>query len=303
MDKIQNLLKDRILPKEYDIKNICNKAKEILINEDNVVRLYPPISVCGDIHGQFFDLLELFLVGDKCPRTKYCFLGDYVDRGYYSLETFLYLLILKVRFPNHITLLRGNHETNLNKSYGFYFECMRKFNDEPNVYRYCSEIFNLLPIAATINDRFFLVHGGLSPNIPKIDDINIYNRNKEPDDPILDLLWSDPSEDIDKWVISERGCGYLFGKDVVDEFNEINGLDCIYRAHQLVDEGYRYYFDKKLCIVWSCPNYIYRCGNKASILEIDENMNTYFNMFEEAPDYLQHEPDDRDDLYLTSYFL
>lgn len=303
MDKIQNFLKGRILPSEYDIKIICDKAKEILIDEDNVVRLSSPISVCGDIHGQFFDLLEIFLIGDYVPKTKYCFLGDYVDRGYYSLETFLYLLILKVRFPDHITLLRGNHETKLNESYGFYSECMRKFNDEPNVYRYCSEVFNLLPIAATINDKYFLVHGGLSPDILNIDDINTYDRNKEPDEPILDLLWSDPSDDIDDWKVSERGCGYLFGEDVVNKFNETNGINCIYRAHQLVHEGYRYYFNNKLCIVWSCPNYVYRCGNKASILEIDEKLNTKFNIFEEAPDYLQLESDDGDDLYLTSYFL
>lgn len=119
---LQSLIRCEI-PLIQEIKFICEKAKEILIKEDNVVILHPPISLVGDIHGQFYDLLELFEVGDHVPNVNYCFLGDYVDRGYYCLETFLLLLTIKIRYPRNITLLRGNHETrNCTLIYGFYKE-------------------------------------------------------------------------------------------------------------------------------------------------------------------------------------
>ena len=92
------------------MKNLCEKAKEILINESNVVPVRPPVTICGDIHGQFHDLKELFKIGGQPPDTNYLFMGDYVDRGYYSVETVTLLIALKVRFKDRLTMLRGNHE-------------------------------------------------------------------------------------------------------------------------------------------------------------------------------------------------
>jgi len=97
--------------KESEVKALCTRAKEILLEESNVQFIQSPVTICGDIHGQFFDLMELFQVGGECPETNYLFMGDFVDRGYYSVETFLLLLALKVRYPDRIFLIRGNHES------------------------------------------------------------------------------------------------------------------------------------------------------------------------------------------------
>lgn len=250
-DKIHELLKQCKLPSITQIKFLCDKASEILIKEENVVILSPPISVVGDIHGQFYDLLELFEVGCQVPKTNYCFLGDYVDRGYYSLETFLLLLVLKVRYPDNITLLRGNHESqNCTLTYGFYQECQDKIDYD--VYTWVTSVFDLLPLSAIIGQELFCVHGGLSPRITYIDEINALNRKKEIKGKMSDLLWSDHDDTINDWAESTRGAGFLFGSNVVKQFNEINFLSCILRAHQMVDTGYYYMFDKGLCTVWGC---------------------------------------------------
>ena len=139
IDHLIGKLKEGNVPTGNEIRSLCEKANEILIKEDNVVYLDPPITVCGDIHGQFYDLIELFAVGGDCPETNYCFMGDYVDRGYHSVETISLLLALKVRHPTRITLLRGNHESrNLTQVYSFYDECFLKFPVTP------SEIYRVL---------------------------------------------------------------------------------------------------------------------------------------------------------------
>jgi serine/threonine-protein phosphatase 4 catalytic subunit len=253
-----------------------------------------PVTICGDIHGQFYDLIELFKVGGECPYTNYLFLGDFVDRGYYSVETFLLLLALKVRYPDRITLIRGNHESRqITQVYGFYDECLKKYGSV-NVWRYCTEIFDYLSLSAIIDDKVFCVHGGLSPAINTLDQIRVIDRKQEVphDGAMCDLMWSDP-EDIEGWGLSPRGAGYLFGADVVAKFNEINHIDLIARAHQLVMEGYKTMFPSKggkagqsadsLVTVWSAPNYCYRCGNVAAILELDEHLDQHFKIFEAAP--------------------
>ena len=246
--------------------------------------LLPDAQVCGDIHGQFYDLVELFKVGGDCPDTNYLFLGDFVDRGFYSVETFLLLLALKVRYPDRITLIRGNHESRqITQVYGFYDECLRKYGSV-NVWRYCTEIFDYLSLSAIIDNKVFCVHGGLSPSINTLDQIHSIDRKQEVphDGAMCDLMWSDP-EDIDGWGLSPRGAGYLFGGDVVDKFCMMNSVSLICRAHQLVMEGYKLLFSEKLVTVWSAPNYCYRCGNVAAILELDEHLERSFKIFEAAP--------------------
>ena len=194
-------------------------------------------------------------VGGECPATNYLFLGDFVDRGFYSVETFLLLLALKVRYPDRITLIRGNHESRqITQVYGFYDECLRKYGSV-NVWRYCTEIFDYLSLSSLINNSVLCVHGGLSPSINTLDQIRVVDRKQEVphEGAMCDLLWSDP-EDIDGWGLSPRGAGYLFGANIVRQFNHVNRLECISRAHQLVMEGYKYMFDKQLVTVWSAPN-------------------------------------------------
>lgn len=165
--------------KESEVKNLCNKYKEILSEQKNVQHISSPVTICGDIHGQFYDLIELFKVGGECPDQNYLFMGDFVDRGFYSVETFLLLLALAVRYPNRVCLIRGNHESRqITQVYGFYDECLRKYGSV-NVWRYCTDVFDFLPLAAVVDNQIFAVHGGLSPSINTIDQINKIERKQE----------------------------------------------------------------------------------------------------------------------------
>mmetsp|Transcript_4278 Transcript_4278/g.19432 ORF Transcript_4278/g.19432 Transcript_4278/m.19432 type:complete len:311 (+) Transcript_4278:190-1122(+) len=284
LDRMIETLRRCEVLQESEVKLLCSKAMEILVEESNVQRIDSPVTICGDIHGQFYDLMELFKVGGDCPQTNYLFMGDFVDRGFYSVETFLLLLALKVRYPDRIFLIRGNHESRqITQVYGFYDECLRKYGSV-NVWRYCTDIFDYLSLSALIDNRILCVHGGLSPTITTVDQIRTIDRKQEVphDGAMCDLLWSDP-EDVTGWGLSPRGAGYLFGGDVCQQFNAANNIDLIARAHQLVMEGYKWMFDEQLVTVWSAPNYCYRCGNVAAIMELDENLEKSFKVFEAAP--------------------
>jgi len=256
------------------------------MEESNAQPVRSPVTVCGDIHGQYFDLLELFKIGGEVPSCRYVFMGDFVDRGHHSVETLQLLLVLKARFPECITLLRGNHESRqVTQVYGFYEECLRKYGNA-NPWRYCTEVFDYMNLAAVIDGRILCVHGGLSPDIATVDHIRLLNRNIEIPHigSFCDLMWSDP-EDIEGWQPSPRGAGWLFGSKVTTEFNYVNGLELVCRAHQLVNEGYKYHFpDKNLITVWSAPNYCYRCGNVASIIAFDENLDREVKSFRDVPE-------------------
>ncbi|KAH9977820.1 Metallo-dependent phosphatase-like protein [Lactifluus volemus] len=256
---------------EEQVKRLCIKAREILIEESNVQVVDAPVTICGDIHGQFFDLMELFKIGGTCPETNYIFIGDFVDRGFYSVETFLLLLALKVRYPDL---------TQITQVYGFYDECQRKYGSS-NVWRWCCEVFDYLALGAIVDGRVFCVHGGLSPALQTIDQIRAIDRKQEVphDGAMCDLLWSDP-DDITGWGLSPRGAGFLFGADITKNFAHNNAIDLIARAHQLAMEGYKLI----------APNYCYRCGNVASILELDEHLAQEYKVFQHAPSDVRSVP-------------
>lgn len=284
LDRIIETLHKGELITESEIKSLCQTGIELCSKEDNVLALQPPITICGDLHGQFWDLLEIFRIGDLPPYTNYLFMGDFVDRGYNSVETFLLLLALKVRYPSRVALIRGNHECrHVSQIYGFYDECFRKFGTV-NVWNYCIEVFDTLALSAVVGGKFFAVHGGISPALQTVGSIaNLDRRLEVPvEGPMCDLLWSDP-DDIEDWAISTRGAGYTFGEEPVKKWNHTNNFSMIIRAHQLINEGYRFMFNERLVTVWSCPNYCYRCGNVASILELDENLKPEYKIFTEAP--------------------
>lgn len=284
LDRIMEELIKFKLPTEAEIDQLCSKVREILVEESNVQMVSSPVTVCGDIHGQFEDLLELFRIGGDCPEVNYLFLGDYVDRGYKSVETLLFLLCLKLKYPDRVTLIRGNHESRqITQVYGFYDECNKKFGTL-NVWRYCSDLFDYMTISAVIDNKVLCLHGGLSPKIQNLDDIRAIERKQEVphDGPMCDIMWSDPDE-IRGFQASPRGAGFIFGESAVDEFLQRNDLKYVVRAHQLVMEGYKLHFKEKLITVWSAPNYCYRCGNLASIMELDEHLGRMFKTFEQAP--------------------
>jgi len=271
---------------ETELKQLCDLVKEILMEESNVQPVNSPVTVCGDIHGQFYDLVELFRKGGEIPKTNYVFMGDFVDRGHHSVETLQLLLCYKARYPQSITLLRGNHECRqVTQVYGFYDECFRKYGSA-NAWKYCTEVFDYLTLACVIDGSVLCVHGGLSPVISTLDQIRLLERNQEipHEGPFCDLMWSDP-EDIETWGVSQRGAGWLFGSKVTSQFNHVNGLELICRAHQLVQEGYKYMFpEKNLITVWSAPNYCYRCGNVAAILAFDDHLDREVVLFKNVPE-------------------
>ena len=271
---------------ESELESLCGYVKEVLVEESNVQPVCSPVTVCGDIHGQFHDLLKLFETGGDVPDTNYIFMGDFVDRGYNSLESFTLLLLLKARWPQCVTLLRGNHESRqITQVYGFYDECQRKYGNA-NAWRWCTDVFDYLTLSALIDGSILCVHGGLSPDVRSLDQIRTIDRLCEipHEGPFCDMMWSDP-EDIETWAVSPRGAGWLFGRRVASEFNEINGVELICRAHQLVQEGLKYMFpEKSLVTVWSAPNYCYRCGNVASVLAFDETGERTVKYFTETPE-------------------
>eukprot|EP00760_Papus_ankaliazontas_P030472 PhM_4_TR484/c0_g1_i1/m.61084/K15423/PPP4C; serine/threonine-protein phosphatase 4 catalytic subunit len=284
---------DNLLPPEPEAETLCTMAADILAKEPNVVLVSPPVTVVGDIHGQYFDLLELFHVGGTVPEVNYVFMGDYVDRGFHSLESWFLLMLLKIKYPRRVTLIRGNHESRqITQVYGFYDECLRKYGS-PKIWHMCTDVFDCLPLSVVVGEKVFCVHAGLSPDLKHVEDIRTLDRRQEmPREGLMaDLMWSDPTDATEGWACSERGAGYLFGIDIADKFNHENGYDLITRSHQLVMEGYKERFNGALVTVWSAPNYCYRCGNVASILELDETLATTgaggertYKIFTEAPE-------------------
>jgi len=308
-DQIEKL-RNRENLSEMELKALCEKAKEILEKESNVQPVKCPVTVCGDIHGQFYDLIELFRIGGRCPETNFLFMGDYVDRGYYSLECVTLLVALKVRHKNRITILRGNHESRqITQVYGFYDECLRKYGNT-NVWKYFTDLFDFLPMTALIEDRIFCMHGGLSPSLDTLDHARALDRVQEVphEGPMCDLVWSDP-DDRAGWGISPRGAGYTFGQDITEQYLHMNGLSFISRAHQLVMEGYQWTHNQGVITIFSAPNYCYRCGNQAAMMEINENMvQQPQNKVHDSCKLIQFDPAPRDDnfnVYTRSpdYFL
>ncbi|KAH8804295.1 putative serine/threonine-protein phosphatase C26H8.05c [Flagelloscypha sp. PMI_526] len=226
---------------EAEMKSLCERVKELQMEEGNVQPVMSPVTICGDIHGQFWDLIELLRTGGKVEDgQRYVFMGDFVDRGRNSLETVTLLFLLKACWPDRVTLLRGNHESRqITQVYGFYDECQQKYGSAA-VWKACCSVFDFLNLAAIIDGTVLCVHGGLSPDVRSLDQIRLLSRNQEipHEGAFCDLMWSDP-DDIENWAVSPRGAGWLFGGSITREFNHVNQLSLIGRAHQLVQEGWK----------------------------------------------------------------
>ncbi|KAK6915618.1 Calcineurin-like phosphoesterase domain, ApaH type [Dillenia turbinata] len=256
---------------EGEIRQLCVNARQMFLNQPNLLQLKAPIRICGDIHGQYQDLLRLFEFGGFPPDATYLFLGDYVDRGKQSLETICLLLSYKIRYPDKIFLLRGNHEdAKINRIYGFYDECKRRFN--VRLWKIFTDCFNCLPVAAVIDKKILCMHGGLSPELQNLDQIKELPRPTDiPDSGLLcDLLWSDPDQSVEGWAESDRGVSCTFGADRVAEFLEKNDLDLICRGHQVVEDGYEFFAKRRLVTIFSAPNYGGEFDNAGALLSVDE---------------------------------
>lgn len=282
-EKIERLFKYGLLT-EKEVAELCATATEAFSKEENVVRIKAPLTVCGDTHGQFPDLQELFKIIGPVPLVNYLFIGDYVDRGFFSVQNVSLLICLKLRYPEQIHLLRGNHESReITTVYGFYDECVKKYGGT-NVWKQFTDLFDYLPIAALIEEKILCVHGGLSPVINSISEINDLDRIREnPNEGAMgDLMWSDP-DDRDGWGSSPRGAGYSFGRDVTINFNRTNGLILTARAHQLAMEGFNLAHNGNIVTLFSAPNYCMRCGNKGAVMNVQDDLFLDYIQFDESP--------------------
>ena len=260
---------------EREVISVIDKVYPIIEKEESMIELEPPLYICGDIHGQFYDLLRVFEILKYPPESKFLFLGDYVDRGKRSLECILLLLCLKIKYPSRIFLLRGNHESaNINRMYGFYDECKRKVS--LRIYKKFCNLFNILPITALVGEKILCMHGGLAYDLKNMDQLKTIKRPTEiPEAGLLcDLVWSDPDESLyfDFCTNKERGISVCFSKKKVEEFTKENDLDLICRAHQVVEEGFQFFANMKLITVFTAPNYMEEFDNNGGILEVNEDM-------------------------------
>lgn len=280
--KVRDFLTREGKLKKSDIIFMISQFVELVSNEPNVIYLDDPISIVGDIHGQYYDLIKIFDVVESPDECKYCFLGDYVDRGSFSIECMILLISLKLCFPDKITLLRGNHESRQVTSYfNFYNECIYKYDVE--IYEKFVSAFECLPICAILNKKIMLVHGGISPTIKSLTEIlNIDRFNEVPSKGVFcDLLWSDPTESDDfqfDWIINEkRNCSYVYGFVSLANFLNSNKLISIVRAHEVQLDGFKFYkWSKKSsfppCVtVFSAPNYCDVYNNKGAIIKFNQN--------------------------------
>lgn len=268
---------------EAEIKQLCQHSKEIFLQQPNLLELEAPLKICGDIHGQYSDLLRLFEYGGFPPQANYLFLGDYVDRGKQSLETICLMLAYKIKYPENFFLLRGNHEcASINRIYGFYDECKRRFN--VRLWKTFTDTFNCLPVAALIDDKILCMHGGLSPDLKSLDQVrNIGRPTDIPEAGLLcDLLWSDPEKDIIGWGDNDRGVSHTFGTDKVAEFLRVHDLDLICRAHQVVEEGYEFFANRSLVTIFSAPNYCGEFDNAGAMMSVDESLMCSFQILKPA---------------------
>ena len=255
------------------------RSRQIFLSQPNLLELKAPIKICGDIHGQFYDLLRLFDYGGFPPESNYLFLGDYVDRGKQSLETICLLMAYKILYPENFFILRGNHEcASINRIYGFYDECKRRFSVK--LWRTFTDVFNCLPIAALVDGKIFCMHGGLSPDLHSMDQIRRIKRPTDVPDTglICDLLWSDPEAKRTGWNENERGVSYVFGPDVVTRFLEKHDLDLICRAHQVVEDGYEFFARRQLVTLFSAPNYCGEFDNAGALMSVDQSLMCSFQI-------------------------
>ncbi|CAJ1027425.1 Calcineurin-like phosphoesterase, putative [Leishmania lindenbergi] len=274
------------LLQEADALAIITKCALIWRDEPNVLHLDDPVVITGDIHGQFFDLLNLLSMGGDPSQQKYIFLGDYVDRGCFGMEVILLLMCYKICYPSTIVMLRGNHESrHLTAYFNFKREVLYKYSIA--VYNAMMSAFDCLPLACILNNRFLCVHGGLSPELKRISDISAIHRFREPPSsgPMCDLLWADPLDEKEEDPAAPqlfvpnttRGCSYVYSNTAVCRFLQENSLITVIRGHEAQNEGYHLYkktgrgFPAVICI-FSAPNYCDTYNNRAAIVKLSRNI-------------------------------
>lgn len=268
---------------------ICAKARKLFEEQPMMLELEANIKVCGDIHGQYHDLLRIFETAGYPPTVNYLFLGDYVDRGKRSLETISLLFAYKIKYPENFFLLRGNHESpSICRIYGFYDECKQRYSIK--LWKTFCDVFNMLPACAVIDDKVICMHGGLSQEMMRLgtdvrDQVHEIARPADiPDSGLLcDLLWADPAEHCTGFGPNDRGVSVQFGSDIVRQFLWNQDMDLVVRAHQVVEDGYEFFADRSGVTIFSAPNYCGEFDNAAAVLEISSELKCRFQMLRPVP--------------------
>lgn len=289
-DMIQRFKDGKRIHRKY-LFQIILAVKDIVYAEATMVETHVQpenkITVCGDTHGQFYDLLEIFrLNGFPSSSHAYLFNGDFVDRGSWSTEVVILLYCYKWLYPQSFFLNRGNHETDdMNRMYGFEGECKAKYNER--VFKLFSESFSALPLATLIGDKYLVLHGGLfSDDKISLDDIRKLNRHnqRQPGQAglMMEMLWTDPQPEPGRGP-SKRGVGLQFGPDITKRFCENNGLEAIIRSHEVRMEGYEVEHDGRCITVFSAPKYCDSTENKGAYINIESDLKLQFNKFDAVP--------------------
>ncbi|KAL3517510.1 hypothetical protein ACH5RR_020099 [Cinchona calisaya] len=271
----------------YEVGELCYAAEQIFMHEPTVLQLKAPVKVFGDLHGQFGDLMRLFdeygfpsTAGD-ITYIDYLFLGDYVDRGQHSLETITLLLALKIEYPEHVHLIRGNHEAaDINALFGFRIECIERMGENDGIWAWTrfNQLFNYVPLAALIEKKIICMHGGIGRSIHSVEQIEKIERPITMDAGsivLMDLLWSDPTENdsVEGLRPNARGPGLVtFGPDRVSEFCKKNKLQLIIRAHECVMDGFERFAQGQLITLFSATNYCGTANNAGAILVVGRDL-------------------------------
>ena len=312
-DMLQRFKDGKKIHRKY-VFQIILEVKKIVYDEPTMPEVElaqgQQLTVCGDTHGQFFDLMEIFrLNGFPSATHSYLFNGDFVDRGSWSTEIALTLYAYKWLYPTRFWLNRGNHETDdMNRMYGFEGECKAKYNER--VFKLFSESFSALPLATLIGKKFLTLHGGLfSDDKTSLDDIRKLDRHKQRQPGqsglMMEMLWTDPQPQPGRGP-SKRGVGLQFGPDVTKKFCETNGLDAVIRSHEVRMEGYevehngkcitgthdkicwvseyrRAHTNKFVSAVFSAPKYCDTTENKGAYINIGPEYKLEYHKFDAVP--------------------
>eukprot|EP01031_Cornospumella_fuschlensis_P025496 gene25496-30781_t len=278
---------------QEQVKEVLQKITKVFQRERMLLNLHGDFHIIGDLHGQYYDLFKVLeLAGEPSDTNKFLFLGDYVDRGKFGLETILYLFCLKLQYPNSVYLLRGNHESaTINRIYGFYDECRRRFTTGGvKMWKTFTEAFNYMPVAARVNLRILCMHGGISPELEHLQQIAEIPRPSDiPDCGLLcDLTWSDPRSMPNCWEKSSRGCSFNFNEEALLAFLTTHDLDLIVRAHEIKEDGYEFFANQRLITVFSAPYYCGEFDNAAAFLTVKSDLECSIRVFSSPGDKPGH---------------
>jgi serine/threonine-protein phosphatase PP1 catalytic subunit len=269
-----------------DAQWLCQTVSTVFLAESSLLRIPAPVNICGDIHGQLSDLMRSLDSGGFPPFTSWLFLGDYVDRGPQSVEVICLLFALKIRYPQHVFMIRGNHESlEMTAVFGFADECKRKLNI--HIWQEFCQVFETLPLAAVVGQSLFCVHGGISPDLHSLSQIEQIARPVQipTKGMITDMLWSDPHPAVVHFGPNDRGTTVTWGVQAARAFLRRNRLDKIVRAHQVAMRGYEFPFapDESVVTMFTASNYTLGTPNRAAFLVVRSDHDFDFRVLPAFP--------------------